>query len=343
MVGRVEEMTATEGSGPGGNGGSSPRIALIIPVKNEARRLPTCMTAIRAQTRQPDEIIVVDGHSKDGTVELAKKYGTRVFFEEYRTRAGACQVGVENTTADLVAFTDADCVPEPRWLETLASNLAPGVAGVGGRIENKGDTFLQRSVDAALDTAVGSANSVQGRPFAEPRFVKSISGCNSLYRRSDLLDGGGFDTSLVTTEDTELNRRMLRRGKLLYVPSAVVEHRHERGLRAFARRMFQYGYGRGQSLLVGPPLFVSVGAVGLLALTLLRPWAGLLLMALYGALLLVTAAVSAARKHDARYLASVPAVLVIEHVCYVAGFWHGILHSRLHLRRRAPRAQEDAT
>ncbi len=318
-----------------------PRISLIIPVKNEERRLPTCMNAIRAQTRAPDEIIVVDGHSTDRTVEIAKRYGTRVFFEEYRTRGGACQVGVESAAGDLVAFTDADCVPEPDWLETLASNIAPGIVGVGGRIENQGETFLQRSVDAALDTVVGSANSVQGRPFSTPRFVKSISGCNSLYRRSDLLDAGGFDTPLVTTEDTELNRRMLRRGHLLYVPTAVVHHRHERGLRAFGRRMFQYGYGRGQSLLLGPPLLLSLGAAAILGLTLLHPWMGLLLLAFYGILLLTTATIAAAKRHDARYLASLPAVLVIEHICYVAGFWHGILHSRLHLRRRAPRAQED--
>src|SRR5690348_3569721 len=190
-------------------------ITLIIPVKDEERRLPDCFEAIQAQTLPPTEIIVVDGNSTDRTVEIARRHGARVFYEGYRTRGGACQVGIEHARGDFIAFTDADCLPQPRWLELLTRGFESGVVGVGGRIENAGDTFLQQSVDAALDTVVGSANSVQGRPFASRRFVTSISGCNSMYRRRDLVEAGGFHTALVTMEDTELNRRLLRRGKLL--------------------------------------------------------------------------------------------------------------------------------
>jgi cellulose synthase/poly-beta-1,6-N-acetylglucosamine synthase-like glycosyltransferase len=316
-------------------------ITLVIPVKNEERRLPTCFEAIRAQTVQPTEIIVVDGHSTDRTVEVALQNGARVFYEEFRTRGGACQVGVEHASGDFVVFTDADCVPEPDWIETLAKNFEPNAVGVGGRIENAGDTFLQRSVDAALDTVVGSANSVQGRPFASRRFVTSISGCNSMYRRSDLLAVGGFNTSLITTEDTELNRRLLRQGHLLYVPEALVHHRHERGLRSFAKRMFQYGYGRGQSLLLGPPLLLSVGAAAIVLLSVLRPDYLPLVLGLYAIVLLGSAGVAAVRRRNAGYLGTLPIVLVIEHASYIAGFWYGMLHSRVLPRHRTSRAQED--
>src|SRR3989304_5157433 len=198
------------GGGSADGGGMRPedpkalRISLVMPVKNEARRIETALAAVRDQTLRPIEVLVVDGHSLDGPVDLA-------------------------------------------------SNLQAGVVGVGGRIVSEGDTFWQQAVDAALDTILGSANSVQGRMFRAKRFVSSISDTNSLYRRRDVAEVGGLLTDLVTTEDTELNRRLLARGKLLYVPEAVIRHRHERGLRDFARRIFQYGFGRGQSLLPGAP------------------------------------------------------------------------------------------
>jgi len=315
-----------------GPGAVPPTITVVVPVKSEARRIARCLAALRSQTLPPDEIVVVDGRSTDATVEIAKRFGVRVFFEDYHTRAGANQVGLQEARGELVAFTDADCIPDPRWLERLAGGFSAEVVGVGGRIENEGETFWQRAIDAALDTIVGSANSVQGRPFSERRFVSSISGCNSIYRRRDLLDVGGFRTDLVTTEDTELNRRMLERGKLLYVPDAVVHHRHERGLRDFARRMFQYGVGRGQSLLPGPPLVVAFGLPFLAALTLLRPdYAGVLLV-LYGVVLLGSAVGPSLRERDPRLLGALPLVFVIEHAAYALGFWRGLV------RRRAPSA-----
>jgi len=318
-----------------------PRISLVIPVRNEAKRIATCLAAIKAQTLPPIEVILVDGHSTDKTVEIAKTFGVRVFFEEDRTRAGACQVGVEAAVGDYVAFTDADCLPDPGWLESLAANVADGVAGVGGRILNEGDTFWQKAIDVALDTLAGSANSVQGRVFTSKRFVSSISGCNSLYRRSDLLAVGGFRTDLLTTEDTELNRRLLERGKLLYVPEALVRHRHGRGLRDFARRMFQYGFGRGQSRLPGPPLVVAAGLPLLLALALLRLDAALFLVGLYFVVLVGSAAVPSVRLRDARLFVALPVIFVIEHVAYALGFWKGILKTRSATSRNASRMGEE--
>jgi len=336
------------GGGSADGGGMRPedpkalRISLVMPVKNEARRIETALAAVRDQTLRPIEVLVVDGHSLDGTVDLARAHGARVFFEEFGTRAGACEVGVRNAVGELVAFTDADCVPAPDWLETLASNLQDGVVGVGGRIVSEGDTFWQQAVDAALDTILGSANSVQGRMFRAKRFVSSISGSNSLYRRRDVVEVGGFRTDLVTTEDTELNRRLLARGKLLYVPEAVIRHRHERGLRDFARRIFQYGFGRGQSLLPGAPLVLPVATVAVALLAVLQPWAAAAVGAAYAAVVLASATSAAVRRRRASLLLSVPVIYLIEHASYVAGFWVGLVGSR-RSRSRKPSVAEESS
>ncbi|OGS48818.1 MAG: hypothetical protein A3K68_04360 [Euryarchaeota archaeon RBG_16_68_13] len=311
-------------------------------MRNEARRIATALEAVRKQTLAPLEVIVVDGRSTDETVAIAKVYGAKVLFEDDRTRAGACHVGLLAAAGEFVAFTDADCVPEPTWLECLHAGFADGIVGVGGRIENRGDTFWQHAVDGALDTFLGSANSVQGRPFRDRRDVASISGCNSMYRRADLLAAGGFHRELVTTEDTELNRRMLERGRLFYVPDAVVRHRHERGLRDFARRMIQYGYGRGQSLLLGPPMVLALLAPAAIVLTAFAPWFGLGLLGLYALAVLASAISPAIRRRRPGLALAIPVVLVIEHASYVFGFWKGVVLTRGGSRRKPAETQRES-
>ncbi|OGS49131.1 MAG: hypothetical protein A3K68_04070 [Euryarchaeota archaeon RBG_16_68_13] len=313
-----------------------------MPVRNEARRIATALEAVLNQTLAPVEIIVVDGRSTDDTVAIAMAYGARVLFEGDRTRAGACQEGLLAATGEFVAFTDADCVPEPTWLERLHAGFAHGIVGVGGRIENRGDTFWQHAVNGALDTVLGSANSVQGRPFRDRRDVTSISGCNSMYRKADLLGAGGFRRELVTTEDTELNRRMLERGRLLYVPDAVVHHRHERGLRDFARRMIQYGYGRGQSLLPGPPMVLALLAPAAIVFAAFAPGYGLGFLGLYALALLASAVWPAVRRKRLALVLAIPVVLAIEHVCYAFGFWKGLVLAHGGPKRRSAETQRES-
>ncbi|MEE9288930.1 MAG: glycosyltransferase [Bacteroidota bacterium] len=312
-------------------------ISVIIPARNEESRLANCLRAVKTQSTAPIEILLVDGHSTDRTVEMGRSFGAHVLFEDLGTRAGACQVGVEGAKGEYVAFTDADCVPSPTWLENLLVHLSGDIMGVGGRVVNEGETFWQRSIDAALDTLLGSANSVQGRNFRTKRLVSSISGSNSMYRRKDILEVGGFRTDLVTAEDTELNHRLLGRGKLLYVPDAVIHHHHERGLRAFAKRMFQYGYGRGQALLVGVPILLPISVPVVIALAVLFPLLLLPVMGVYVSTLFISSAWVSIKKRQFRFFGALPPVYLIEHACYVAGYWASLL-AKLGPSRRAAQA-----
>lgn len=327
---------------PGLGGESSPpRVTVVVPAKNEGARIGNCLRSIHAQSLKAIEIIVVDGRSADRTAEIARGNGAIVLFEDYHTRAGACQVGLMGARGDYVAFTDADCNPDPQWLEALLPHLSSTVAGAGGRIVNEGNSYWSKAVDDALDTLLGSANSVQGRNFPDVRDVSSISGCNSMYRTSDLKAVGGFRTEYLTAEDTELNRRLLRRGRLVYVPDAVVVHRHGRGLRAFAKRMYQYGYGRGQVLLPGPPVILPVAAPAMVLTFVLWPAFAWALLGAYGAVVAFSALTAAVRKRRVRYLPAIPVVYVIEHAAYVVGFWVGVGH-RLSRALRKPRPQGGA-
>lgn len=300
------------------------KISVIIPVKNEEKKIGKCLENIFNQTVKPLEVIVVDGHSSDKTVENAIKFPVKVFYENYRTRGGACQIGVEKAEGEFVAFTDADCMPQKDWLEKLMKEYGDGIVGVGGGIKNLGESLWEKSINLAMGTFLGSANSIQGRLFKDKRYVKSISGCNSMYRREDLLKVGGFDISLSTAEDTELNRKLSTLGKLLYTPQAIILHNHQRGLKGFGKRMYQYGYGRAKGRLwdlqVIPPMLIVFSFLSLF----FARWLFLGMAGIYAVILLIMGMKFVVTEGNIKYFVSVPIVYMIEHGLYTIGFWRGI-------------------
>jgi glycosyltransferase involved in cell wall biosynthesis len=300
-------------------------ISVVVPVKNARDSIGRCLEAVLSQTVRPSEVLVVDGHSTDGTVHIAQKFPVTILCEEYGTIGGARQVGLENARGDFIAFTDADCIPTQHWLEHLLVNLNDTVVGVGGGTRNVAVGLWGESITFALDSFLGSARSVQDRISQEKRSVKSISGCNSMYRRDALLKVGGFDTTLSVNEDTELNNRLTKCSTLLYVPDAVVSHDQNRGVMAFIKRMFFFGYGRGSKRLwdlqVIPPI---VGALSLLLIFLsLKVFFAIILLYVLTVTYFDIKIFFKAKKF--KFLLSLPLIFVLEHLSYTLGFWKGIL------------------
>jgi len=299
-------------------------ISVVIPVKNAANTIGSCLEAVFSQSCSPLEVIVVDGHSTDRTVENALKFPVRIIYEDYGTIGGARQVGLENARGAFIAFTDADCIPEKDWLENLVKEFDGHFVGVGGSIKNIGEGIWEKSIAFVADTFLGSANSVQGRIFREKRIVKSISGCNSMFQREVLMKIGGFNVALSINEETELNKRLSKMGELLYTPDAMVLHDQDRGLKAFAKRMYQFGYGRGSlrlwALQCVPPLI----ALFLLLSLLFTPWVFIGGMFSYVLILVIMGLKVAMREKGVKYAGTVPIVYLVEHLSYSIGFWRGL-------------------
>lgn len=299
-------------------------ISILIPVRNEEKKIEQCLNAVFDQTIKPLEVIVIDGNSTDNTVENAKEFSVKVMFENYHTRAGACQVGIENAKGEYIAFTDADCIPKRDWLESLIKEFDQGIVGVGGGIRNLGEGLWECSINHVMSSFLGSANSIQGRFFENKRFVQSISGCNSLYKKDDILRVGGFNVKLSTAEDTDLNNKLLKIGSLIYTPNAVILHNHKRGLKDFAKRMYQYGYGRSKSRLwdlqILPPIFAFILLISLIFTPLLVS----IMIPIYLILLFYMAIKFAVIEKNILYLGSIPLVYIAEHILYTLGFWRGL-------------------
>lgn len=306
---------------------NNPRITVIIPVKNREKVIGRCLKAIFSQSLKPFEVIVVDGYSADKTVEQVKKFPVKIVYEKYGTIGGARQVGLENANGEYIAFTDSDCMPQTNWLENLVKEFNHEIVGVGGGIKNVGNELWSKTIAIIMNTFFGSANSVQGRLFMEKRIVNSISGCNSMYRRTNLIKVGGFNTSLSVNEDTELNRRLAKSGRLYYIPDAVVIHDSNRGIKDFAQRIYEFGYGRGTLRLWDfqciPPLIALLIVLSLLITPVI--FVGALFF--YTLILFVSGIKYSIKEKCLKYLISIPVIYLIEHCSYTLGFLRGLVKS----------------
>jgi len=97
-------------------------ISIIIPALNEEDVIECCLQSLENQNYKNFEIIVVDGGSKDRTVEIAKKYA-RVLTQESKTIGGARKEGTLAARGDILAFTDADTILDPNWLSSIEKSM----------------------------------------------------------------------------------------------------------------------------------------------------------------------------------------------------------------------------
>ncbi|MCK4251786.1 hypothetical protein KAX97_10080, partial [candidate division WOR-3 bacterium] len=155
----------------------------------------------------------------------------------------------------------------------------------------------------------------------------SISGCNSMYRKEDLIKVGGFNVALAINEETELNRRLMKLGKLLYTPDAIVLHNQNRSLRDFAKRNYLFGYGRGKNRLWDLQIIPPIIALITLLFLFVSLKAFLFMIFLYASVLLCFDFKIFMKAKKAQYLVSIPTVFIIEHVSYTGGFWIGTMKS----------------
>jgi len=303
-------------------------ISVIVPVKNAEDKIENCINALLSQTIKSKEILIVDGHSTDNTVKIAKKYPVKILFEQYGTIGGGRKVGVEAAEGYFIASTDSDCIPKSDWLENLVKEYKDELAGVGGATVNISKGLWGNSISLVLNSYLGSADSVQDRIFPKQRYVKSISGCNSFFRKKDLIDVGNYSGALSINEDTLISKKVRSKGKLLYTPDAVVYHDQDRDIKAFSKRIYSFAEGRVLNGLFDIQMIPPISLVILLLLLFFFPTLFLISVIFYAILLLVFTVSSIVKLEKKRFLYffSVPIVFVLEHLSYSLGFWVGLFH-----------------
>ena len=234
-----------------------PDVSVIIASYNSSATIERCLEALTTlETAVPFEVVVVDS-SQDGTTELIAARFPEVILLESDARlypGNARNLGVERARAEILAFTDADCIVDDHWIEEIATAHRTDVLAVGGSIDNGNPESL-------ISWANYFCEFTAWMPAGAPRPVLEIpTACLSIKRRA-FEEFGPF---LVDTlcSDSAFCWRLARSGRPpVFIPSMRVAHlsvtepslyfaRKWRHGRAFARvRAAEEGLGRFRCLL----------------------------------------------------------------------------------------------
>lgn len=219
-----------------------PEVSVIVPVRDGAASLRELFAGLERQTlaRERYEVIVVDNASHDDSAAVARAAGAVTLYEPIANRSRARNRGAASARGEVFAFVDADCVPEPEWLERLdgCRHRAPLVAGPVRLTTGEPPTAVERF-------------EVLWR-FAQEDWVRLgwAATANLLVHRDAFEAVGGFDPAYPhTAEDADFCIRAGHKGfGLGFCPGAWVTHDAEAGFGQMLRRPFFHGYGASQAL-----------------------------------------------------------------------------------------------
>lgn len=205
-----------------------PTVSVIVPAKNEAPNLEHVLPKIPAWV---SEVILVDGHSTDKTIAVARYLlpSIRIVHQQGRGKGDALRAGFAVATSDIIVMIDADGSTDPEEIPAFVEALIAGADFVkGSRFTTGGGTadmsHLRRFGNWGFTTLV--------KTLFGGNFTDLCYGYNAFWRRTLpqlALDGDGFEI------ETIMNVRALRAGlKVVEVPSFEAERVHgESNLRTF--------------------------------------------------------------------------------------------------------------
>ncbi|WP_414828122.1 glycosyltransferase [Alteromonas sp. H39] len=201
-----------------------PSITVIIPVYNDTARLQLCLNALTKQTYPSEkiDILVVDNNSAVSCEEVVAKIpnATYLFEKDAGSYAARNKALAYDSLADVVAFTDSDCIPDSDWLSQAVAVLmrSTTIGAVGGRV----DVFAANS-SASLPELYDIVTGFDQKGYIQKEHFSVTA---NLVTRKDVLNAvGQFNAALKSSGDKDWCQRMVKSGyDLVYCDSAVVNH-----------------------------------------------------------------------------------------------------------------------
>lgn len=218
-------------------------ISVVITVFNEEANVAKLLKSLLAQTRKPDEIVIVDGGSRDKTVEIIRHFQKKdkriKLLIEKCSRATGRNLGIDIARNETVALTDAGCIPHKTWLERIVKPFEnKEVDVVAGFYKMTGKTAFQKALSFFLGVLPSQFD------------VNFLPSTRSVAIKKELwLKVGGFPEKLTdTAEDTVFNYKVVQSGaNIARVKNAVVEWEMPGSLREAFSKMFLYARGDAKS------------------------------------------------------------------------------------------------
>ena len=315
------------------------RVSVVVPMRNEAAHIDTLIADISAQDFAGEiEVIVADGCSSDGSVDLVRAAAARhrvaveVLPNPSQWVSQGLNACIRRARGDLIVRLDCHSrYPADYIRRCVLVAEETGAAAVGGIVVPKGSTPTERAVACAMDSPFGGIGWMRGtsRPIRRDSDVVTFGA----FRPEAFARVGLFDESLRRNQDDEFTLRLKRAGERVVLDSTIhVQYVPRDSLRGVFRQYFQYGFWKTAVIRkhrrlpsirsAAPPLFVISLLVLIPAAVFLPPARWLLAadVALYGILALTFGASSLRRRREPwRLWPLVVSVFPVFHVAYGLG------------------------
>lgn len=223
-----------------------PKVSIVVPIYNGEVDLPDLLNCFRAQTYPSCRVqyLLIDNGSHDRTSEILHSASQtegltlQVLSEtQIQSSYAARNTGIRSATGEIVAFTDADCRPEPNWLFDLMQPFADAAVGlVAGEIKAlPGQTLLENYADRQETLSQKHTLAHSFCPYGQT--------ANLAVRYSILRQVGLFRPYLTTGGDADFCWRILRGSdwQLRFAETAIVRHRHRATLQDLRSQWRRYG------------------------------------------------------------------------------------------------------
>ena len=221
-------------------------VSVVIPIYNGEKDLPDLIECLRSQTYTLEQVeyLLVDNNSSDHSSSIIQaaaesKANTIRPLQENQIQSSyaARNAGIRAANSEIIAFTDADCRPQPQWLENLIQPFSDPNVGivVGEVISLPGKSLLEKYADKQEILS-------QKYTLAHP-FCPYGQTANLAIRKQVFLEVGLFRSYLTTGGDADICWRILRETsyQFKFVEKAIVKHRHRSTWKDLQSQWRRYG------------------------------------------------------------------------------------------------------
>ncbi|HEX5631349.1 MAG TPA: glycosyltransferase [Acidimicrobiia bacterium] len=247
---------------------SRPSVSVICTVRNEAASIGQLLAGLLTGTRPPDEVVIADAGSTDGTREILGSHaaadGRVRVLDVAGNRSRGRNAAIAAARGPVIACIDGGCVPEPEWLQRLVAPFASGAQWVGGFYRPRGKT---RAVCIGLTMVFVLEEALT------PGFIpsaRSMAFTKQVWERV-----GGFPEQLEVSEDTAFDEALAAAGvPMVFAPDAVVGWTPPRTLHTQSRVLFAWSRSDGRAGIRtwGYKRSIQLLALSALAVVALAVW-----------------------------------------------------------------------
>lgn len=234
------------------------KIAFVTTVYNEEENIELLLESLRKQSKKPDEIIIVDGGSKDKTVYIARnwiknlksenlKKGFRLIIKEGNRSKGRNE-GVRKSKSDVIISSDSGCVLDKNFIRNISQPFNnPKIDVVAGFYKGLTDSIFQRALIPYILVMPDRVNKKNFLPAA-----RSMAFRKTIWKRV-----GGFPTEYSQNEDFVFAKRLREVGSnMVFRKNAIVYYIPRKNILESFIMFFKFAYGDAQSGILRPKVFL---------------------------------------------------------------------------------------